>query len=78
MINLTVQETDEPLGTISEDDLQFLIDDLEEEFPEDTDYFVDSATIDMLEDDDAPPSLVALLREAIGTSDGVEIRWSRE
>jgi hypothetical protein len=78
MITLTVKETDEPLGSISEDELQFLIDELEEEFPEDTDYFVDSPTIDMLEDDDAPPSLVALLRAAVGSSDGVDIRWSRE
>lgn len=78
MITLRLKDTNQLVGTISDSDLQFLEDELEEESLQDTDYYIDAATIDMLEDDGAPASLVALLRTAVGTSDGVEVRWSRE
>ena len=39
MIKLSDKKNGAPLGTISEDDLQFLIDHLEEEWAEDTDYY---------------------------------------
>ena len=32
----------------------------------------------MLEDDGAPATLVALLRNILGTQDGMEIRWERQ
>ena len=78
MIELRDKATDEYLGTIEDDDLQFLIDDLEEDSPEDRDYYIDSDTIQMLEDDGAPASLITLLRKSLGSQDGVEIRWRRE
>jgi hypothetical protein len=78
VITLRLKDTNQLIGTIADADLQFLIDELEEESLEDTDYYIDAATIDMLEDDGAPASLVTLLRTALGTSDGVEVRWSRE
>jgi hypothetical protein len=31
----------------------------------------------MLEDEGAPESLVKLLRDALGTREGVEVAWSR-
>jgi len=77
MIELRDKATGEYLGTIEDDDLQFLIDGLEEDSPEDRDYYIDSDTIQMLEDDGAPPSLVTLLRKSLGAQDGVEVRWRR-
>ena len=77
MITLRLKDANQLVGTISDDELQFLVDDLEEESDRDTDYFIDAATIDMLEDDGAPASLVALLRGAIGSSEGCEIVWAR-
>ena len=78
MIQLRDKTTNALLGTIDDDDLKFLVDELEEESPTDQDYYFDSDTIDMLEDDGAPASLVSLLRNILGTQDGMEIRWERQ
>lgn len=78
MIQLRDKTTNQLLGTIGDDDLRFLVDELEEESPTDRDYYFDSDTIDMLEDDGAPATLVALLRQILGTQDGLEIRWERQ
>lgn len=77
MITLRFKDTGAFIGTISDEEFQFLVKDLEEESLRDTDYFVDGPTIDMLEDDGAPASLVTLLRAAVGAGDGAEIRWER-
>ena len=53
------------------------MDALEEESTEDRDYFIDAATIEVIADGRATEHLVALLRMALGTSDGVDIRWER-
>jgi len=77
MIDLYNSETNEKLGSITEADLQVLVDGLEEESAEDQDYFIDEATIELLGDGRATEHLIGLLRRAVGTSDGVEIRWKR-
>jgi processive 1,2-diacylglycerol beta-glucosyltransferase len=66
-----------PLGTLTDEQFQFLADELEEESPEDADYYLDAVTVDMLEDDGAPEALIKVLRDAIGERDGIEIRWER-
>jgi len=65
------------LGEIDELDLQLLIDELEEESSTDQDYFIDATTIDILDRAGASPHLLALLRDVVGTSEGVDIRWER-
>jgi hypothetical protein len=77
VIELRDKATDELLGTISDDDLTFLVDELEEESVSDQDYYLDADTIDMLEDDGAPSALVALLRRILGRQDGMDLRWTR-
>ena len=77
MIDLFNAETDEKIGSITEADLKVLVDGLEEESSEDQDYFIDQATVDLLADGSATEHLVGLLRKAVGSSDGVEIRWQR-
>ena len=77
MIDLFNAETDEKIGTITEADLKVLVDGLEEESSEDQDYFIDAATVDLLADGTATEHLVGLLRKAVGSSEGVEIRWQR-
>jgi hypothetical protein len=77
MIDLYNSETNEKLGSITEADLQVLVDGLEEESAEDQDYFIDEATIELLGDGRATEHLLGLLRRAVGKSDGVEIRWKR-
>jgi len=76
-IDLFNAETNEKLGSITEADLQVLVDGLEEESADDQDYYIDEATIELLADGRATEHLVGLLRKAVGSSDGVEIRWKR-
>jgi hypothetical protein len=77
MIRLHDAERNTPIGTISDDQLQFLIDELEEESAEDRDYYISADTIDMLEEDGADAQLVSLLRGALAGRDGFDVRWSR-
>ena len=77
MIDLSDAATNQLVGTITEADLQVLMDALEEESSEDQDYYIDEATIDLLAVHEAPDGLLQLLRSALGSSDGVEIRWQR-
>lgn len=77
MIDLYDNETDKLLGSITESELQLLVDALEEEYINDQDYYINQATIDMIADGRASDHLLQLLRSAIGTADGVEIRWER-
>jgi len=77
MIDLYNVATDQLLGSITEADLKVLVDGLEEESSQDQDYFIDRETIDLLGDGRATDHLLTLLRTAVGSSDGVEIRWRR-
>ena len=63
MIDVYNNATKALIGSITEADLQVLKDGLEEESSDDQDYYIDAATIEM--------------RRALGTSEGVEIRWQR-
>ncbi len=77
MIMLKDKDTDKELGTITEKQLQFLVDQLEEEWPEDQDYAISSMLLDLFEGEDADPQLVSLLRTALGDKDEINIVWSR-
>ena len=77
MIDLYNDTTGELLGSVTEADLKVLIDALEEESTQDQDYYIDKATLDVIADGRASDHLVALLRKALGSSDGVDIRWER-
>jgi hypothetical protein len=77
MIDLYNAATNELLGQITEADLKVLVDALEEEGVNDRDYFIDTATIDVIADGKATEHLVGLLRKAVGSSDGVDVRWQR-
>ncbi len=77
MIDLHNAATNQLLGSITEADLKVLQDALEEESQQDQDYFIDRATIDVLADGKATEHLVGLLRRALASSDGVDIRWQR-
>lgn len=77
MIDLFDQDSGALLGSITETELQLLVDSLEEESTTDHAYYVEAATIDLLGDGRATDHLLHLLKTAIGTRDGVDIRWAR-
>jgi len=75
MINLYAGKKDTPLGQLSQGQLQFLIDNLEEEWEGDQDYYLDLNTIDFLEARGADPALLALLKKALGEKEEGTVRW---
>lgn len=77
MIDVYDNATNVLIGTITEADLQVLRDGLVEELDDDRDYYIDQATIDLLGDGRATEHLMLLLRKALGSAEGVEIRWER-
>jgi processive 1,2-diacylglycerol beta-glucosyltransferase len=77
MIELRDAGSGAVLGSLSEPQLRFLVEQLEEESSTDQDYYVDADTVAMLEDAGADQDLLTLLRTALEGRDGLEIRWSR-
>ena len=77
MIDLYDLATNQLLGSITEADLTVLISKLEEESTTDQDYHISAATIDLIGDGTASDHLVRLLREALGSAEGIDIRWAR-
>jgi hypothetical protein len=77
MFTIYDEATDAIYGTLDETQLQFLMDHLEEESAEDTDFYINQATVDMLEQDGADAGLLKLLRTALGGREDMDIRWVR-
>lgn len=77
MIQLYDTDSQTLLGQMTEPQLQFLIEQLEEESSEDQDYYINRATLEMLAEAGAEPELLALLQRGLGARDEMEIRWVR-
>ena len=78
MVKLYNAAANQSLGDITDDQLQFLIYQFEEEWEGDQDYYINTATIDMLKAAGADPSLLALLQRALGAAGEPDILWSSE
>ncbi|MDY6855162.1 MAG: galactosyldiacylglycerol synthase [Thermodesulfobacteriota bacterium] len=78
MIQLRDKESGLVLGSISEDDLQFLIDNLEEEAEDDVDYYLNRSALELFKDKGASQTLLHLLESALGDREDMEIEWSRK
>jgi hypothetical protein len=72
------KDTGRFLATLTDQELQCLIDNLEEEETSDQDYYIDLDVIDLLEEAGASRSLVSLLKSTLGDREGFEIRWERK
>ena len=79
--NVTVKlynnTTDAFIGDISEAQLQFLIDQLEEELLEDKDYAITPMTLGYFQERGVDPELLSLLQKALEEEEELVIRWSR-
>ncbi len=78
MVTLFDSDSDQPVGQITEAQLRFLIDHLEEESTEDRDYYISQDEVDVLEEEGADSALVKTLRAALAGRDGVELRYVRD
>ena len=77
MIKLYDVTTNAELGTITEAQLQFMKDQLEEESADDQDYYINADTLDMFEQRGADAALVDLLRRGLGDRTEMDVRWQR-
>ncbi|HEX2223378.1 MAG TPA: galactosyldiacylglycerol synthase [Thermoanaerobaculia bacterium] len=77
MVKLYDKASGAEIGTVSEEQLRILFDQLEEESPNDDDYYINRETVYMLEQEGADASLIAILRQAMGDRDDMDIRWVR-
>ena len=66
------------IGEVTEEDVQFLIDQLEEEYEADTAYYLSADTIAFLRERGASPTLLAILDRALEGRSDAEVRWSNE
>jgi len=63
------------LGQITDGQLEFWQDQLEEESPEDQDYYLNQETLDCFAEQGADAALIDLLRAALAGREGIDIRW---
>ena len=66
------------VGRVTEAQLQALVSWMEEESTEDRDYYISAEQLDMVERDGIDPTLVAVLRQALGDRDDMDIRYEIE
>ncbi len=85
MINLYDANSNARLCEITEDQLQYLQKEMEEEFPEDQDYSITGMALDYFEGQskdllliDGLADLFKLLRQALGDKEELLVRWVRE
>ncbi len=77
MITLRNKENNQRIGMISDDQLQFLIDQLEEENSKDQDYYVNRDTLELLKENGADSQLIKMLTEALGNNDDLDVIWDK-
>lgn len=76
MVELKDKDSGVAIG-ITEEQLRFLIDQLEEESDDDRDYYLNTTTLDMLAGKGIDAKLLKLLRGALGDRTEMEIEWRR-
>ena len=77
MVYLYNKSTGDLLGEIGDEELQFLIDQMEEESTKDKDYSITNMEIEYFTAQGADPHLLTMLRKALGDKGEVIILWSR-
>jgi hypothetical protein len=75
MVSIYNKNTGDFLGLISDDQLQFLVNQLEEEGIDDQDYAITPMLLAFFEGQGADPDLLALLRKGLGEQEEINIRW---
>jgi processive 1,2-diacylglycerol beta-glucosyltransferase len=77
MIRIFDTQDDTLIGEIQEEQLQYLVDQMEEESLEDQDYAITALTLAYFADAGGDPVLLDMLRSALGEREEMVIRWQR-
>lgn len=78
MVRLYDKATGRYLGEVTEEELQFLIDNLEEESLTDVDYYINQTVLESLKEKGMSETLSRLIESATGDKGEAEIRYERE
>ena len=78
MVKIFNNDTGDFIGEITETQLQFLIDNLEEEAEDDVDYYINIPTIDSFVEKGAEQGLIDVLKKGLGNNEDMEIRYEKE
>ena len=76
MIEIFDRASGQSLGTLTTTQIQYLMDQMEEESSEDQDYTVTTMLLDYLSEELAEQqAVIALLRQALGAREEMQIEW---
>jgi len=75
MNTLRLVDTKEVIGSVTDEELDEIVDALTEESDDDQDYYIDADTIEYLEGLDISPHVIALLKTALGGKESIEFEW---
>jgi hypothetical protein len=78
MFKLYDKTTGKYLGRISDEELQFLRDNMEEESLTDVDYYINRTTFDLLKQQGMSENLAKLIETAMGKKNEIEIKYEKE
>jgi hypothetical protein len=78
MIALYDVESGAKVGRISDAQLQALMGWMEEESAEDRDYYIDAEELELMEEDGIDPTLIQVLRQALGKRSDMDLRYETE
>lgn len=76
MIKVIDKDTGQFLGEITDEQLKYLVDQLEEEFEGDNDYYINKDILDVFEERGIDQALLLFLRRSMGDRDEMEIEWT--
>lgn len=72
---LFLKDSNQFLAELSDADLAHMVNLMEEESSQDTDYFIDLGTVDLLKSAGASEAVTSALESAIGASEGIDVVW---
>ncbi len=75
MYQLIDIEHDNEIGVITEDQVQFLIDNLEKEGVEDQDYYIDPESLSFLAENGCDEELLTMLTDALEDKVNIDVRY---
>ena len=77
MITLKNKDSGQQIGELSEEQLNFLVNELVEEHDEDKDYWLHKSQLETFKEKGADSSLISMLESAFGDKDDIEVIWER-
>ena len=75
---LYIKDSEKVIGTLTDEQLDELIELLEEEGAEDHDYYIDKDVLAFMEEEGADEELLAMLRPHITDEEGIEVEWRED